>query len=84
LLSEPKKGEGEMKVFLGAAAILLSATLVPGAANAAGCIKGALVGGAAGHLVGPGKFGAAAGCVIGHHKANKAKINNEGSSQPAK
>jgi len=75
-----------MKALIGAAALLLSATLLPGAADAAGCIKGALVGGAAGHMVGHGKIGAAAGCVVGHHQANKAKNanNNSGSSQPTK
>ena len=73
-----------MKAIIGAAALLLSATLLPGAADAAGCIKGALVGGAAGHMVGHGKIGAAAGCVVGHHQANKTKNNNQGSSQPPK
>lgn len=43
-----------------------------GAAHAKGCIKGAVVGGIAGHMAGHGKLGAAAGCVIGHHEANKA------------
>lgn len=51
-----------------AAAIALCA--VP--ANAKGCIKGAVVGGAAGHVAGHhGFLGAAAGCAIGHHEANK-------------
>ena len=41
-------------------------------ADAKGCIKGALVGGAAGHFAGHhGVIGAAAGCVIGRHEANK-------------
>jgi hypothetical protein len=42
------------------------------AAEAKGCIKGAIVGGIAGHIAGHGKVGAVAGCVIGHHEANKA------------
>jgi hypothetical protein len=43
-----------------------------GTADAKGCIKGALVGGTAGHFAGHhGVLGAAAGCVIGHHEANK-------------
>ncbi|MBV9153897.1 MAG: hypothetical protein JO204_19195 [Alphaproteobacteria bacterium] len=66
-----------MKAIIGAAAILLAATLVPGSANAAGCIKGAIVGGVAGHMLGHGKAGAAAGCVVGHHNANKAAKNND-------
>lgn len=42
------------------------------AAMARGCIKGALVGGVAGHYMGHhGWLGAAAGCVIGRHQANK-------------
>ena len=55
------------------------AVLVAGAASmslgttvqAKGCIKGALVGGVAGHMAGHGKMGAAAGCAVGHHEANK-------------
>ena len=38
-----------------------------------GCLKGAAVGGVAGHTAGHhGKMGAAAGCVVGHHRAKKA------------
>jgi uncharacterized protein YcfJ len=51
-------------------AAAISLTLVP-AADSKGCIKGAVVGGVAGHMAGHGKLGAAAGCVIGHHEANK-------------
>jgi hypothetical protein len=41
-------------------------------ANAKGCLKGAAAGGVAGHFVGHhGVLGAAAGCAIGHHHANK-------------
>ena len=40
--------------------------------EAKSCLKGAAVGGAAGHLAGHhGILGAAAGCVIGRHEANK-------------
>jgi outer membrane lipoprotein SlyB len=43
------------------------------AADAKGCLKGAAVGGVAGHYVGHhGFLGAAAGCLIGRHEANKA------------
>ena len=73
-----------MKTIVGAAALLISATLIPSAANAAGCIKGSIVGGVAGHMVGHGKAGAAAGCVIGHHKANQAKKSNQDPSQTSK
>ncbi|ABE64484.1 conserved hypothetical protein [Nitrobacter hamburgensis X14] len=58
-------------VLTAACATLLSFALAP-AADAKGCIKGAIVGGVAGHVAGHGKLGAAAGCVVGHHEANKA------------
>ena len=41
-------------------------------AEAKGCLKGAAVGGVAGHVAGGhGVLGAAAGCAIGRHQANK-------------
>lgn len=61
-----------MKAFAGAAALLLTAAFLPGHAEAAGCLKGAVVGGAAGHFAGNhGVLGAGAGCLIGRHHANK-------------
>ena len=48
------------------------------AAEAKGCIKGALVGGVAGSVVGHGKLGAVAGCVVGRHEANKADAQKSG------
>lgn len=45
---------------------------LPGISNAKGCLKGAAVGGIGGHVAGHhGLIGAAAGCAIGHHLANK-------------
>lgn len=43
-------------------------------ASAAGCLKGAAVGGVGGHFVGKGHavLGAAAGCAVGHHRAKVA------------
>jgi hypothetical protein len=65
--------ETKMKMLIGCAAVLLilaTATATP--AEAKGCIKGALVGGTAGHFAGHhGLIGAAAGCVVGRHQANK-------------
>ena len=58
-----------------ACAAAISVASVSGA-DAKGCIKGAIVGGVAGHIAGHGKLGAAAGCVIGHHEANKPDPNN--------
>jgi uncharacterized protein YcfJ len=41
-------------------------------ADAAGCLKGAVVGGIAGHYVGHhGLVGAGAGCLIGRHAENR-------------
>jgi hypothetical protein len=59
-----------MKPLIICTAILGLAFACP-AAEAKGCIKGAIVGGIAGHLAGHGKVGAVAGCIIGHHEANK-------------
>jgi hypothetical protein len=48
------------------------AALLPGIAEAKGCLKGAAVGGIGGHFAGHhGLVGAAAGCAVGHHMANK-------------
>ena len=50
---------------------------------AKGCLKGAAVGGVAGHLVGKGHgvAGAAAGCAVGHHRA-KAAAKKHAAAQP--
>lgn len=57
-------------VATGALALLFGG-LTP--AQAAGCLKGAAVGGVAGHVAGHhGVLGAAAGCVVGRHNANKS------------
>jgi hypothetical protein len=73
-----------MKSIMIAAAVIamVSVAVVAGPANAAGCVKGAMVGGAAGHLAGHhGWIGAGVGCVVGRHQANKRarqEINNNG------
>jgi len=54
---------------------VLGIALAPAAVEAKGCIKGAIVGGIAGHMAGHGKVGMVAGCVIGHHEANKRDAN---------
>ena len=70
-----------MKSLALAAALLAGAALLPtGQAQAAGCLKGAVVGGVAGHFMGHhGGIGAAAGCAIGHHRAakNAQQRNNQ-------
>jgi hypothetical protein len=80
-------------------ALALTAGVMSSPANAAGCLKGAAVGGVAGHLAGHhGVLGAGAGCVIGHHEANKharqqatqnqgsgsSTAGNNGQSEPAR
>lgn len=60
-----------MKALIGCAAVLIALAAVS-AADAKGCLKGAAVGGVAGHYSGHhGLLGAAAGCAIGRHEANK-------------
>ena len=75
-----------MKTFLGCAALALAIGLMSAGMNtvadAKGCLKGAAVGGVAGHVAGHhGFIGAAAGCAIGHHEANK-KQKNTANQQP--
>jgi hypothetical protein len=67
--------EAVVKKIIGCAALAIAiASMTTIAADAKGCIKGALVGGTAGHFAGHhGLIGAAAGCAIGHHEANKPK-----------
>lgn len=71
-----------MKAVLAAACVLALASISP--AEAKGCIKGAIVGGVAGHIAGHGKVGAAAGCVIGHHEANKPDPKNSNAQVPSR
>jgi uncharacterized protein YcfJ len=68
-----------MKSIIAAACLLALASV--SSAEAKGCIKGAIVGGVAGHMAGHGKLGAAAGCAIGHHEANKQKNPNDSNAQ---
>ena len=64
-----------MKALMLPAAFAIAMTgmaLSPTPSLARGCIKGALIGGVAGHFAGHhGVLGAGAGCVIGHHEANR-------------
>jgi uncharacterized protein YcfJ len=69
-------------ITVAACAAAISLAFAP-AAEAKGCIKGAVVGGIAGHMAGHGKLGAAAGCVIGHHEANKADPNKANAQAPS-
>lgn len=61
-----------MKTILTCAVLALGMAISTGAADAKGCLKGAVIGGAAGHFAHHhGLLGAAVGCAIGHHEANK-------------
>ena len=53
------------------AALILASVALASTAEAKGCLKGAAVGGVAGHMAGHGVMGAAAGCALGRHQANK-------------
>jgi predicted Na+-dependent transporter len=64
------------------AALVVIAAVAPLQAEAKGCIKGAIVGGIAGHMAGHGKMGAVAGCVIGHHEANKPHPEGPSANPP--
>lgn len=68
-----------MRAILAAACVFALASISP--AEAKGCIKGAIVGGVAGHMAGHGKVGAAAGCAIGHHEADKQTNPNNSNAQ---
>lgn len=71
-----------MKQVLGCAAILAVVMGMNVSAEAKGCIKGALIGGVAGHFAGHhGALGAAAGCVVGHHEANKPPRRTQNTQQ---
>ena len=63
-----------MKKIIVAMALLTSAAVATSPIEAAGCLKGAAVGGVAGHFVGRGHavLGAAVGCAYGHHRAAQA------------
>jgi hypothetical protein len=70
-----------MRTILGCAALALALSTATIPAQAKGCIKGALIGGTAGHFADHhGLLGAAAGCVIGQPpetiKAAAAELAN--------
>jgi hypothetical protein len=59
-----------MRAMAIAAALLITAMAAPAPGLARGCMKGAIIGGVAGHMMHHHALaGAAAGCVIGHHEA---------------
>ena len=61
-----------MRIVTSASALAIVTLLSTGAAEAKGCIKGAIIGGIAGHyLAERGVVGAAAGCLGGRYLANR-------------
>ena len=61
-----------MKTSFLALALVGSLSFVAQVAEAKGCLKGAAVGGVGGHVAGGhGLAGAAGGCLVGRHIANK-------------
>lgn len=72
-----------MKTPICTIAMLLAIAAAPQLASAKGCLKGAAVGGVGGHVAGGhGVLGAAAGCAVGRHMANK-KEKQAAQAQPA-
>ena len=64
------------------AVAIVSSLAFSGAAEAKGCLKGAVVGGIAGHYMHHDAIlGAAAGCVIGHHMAVKKEQEEKARQQ---
>ncbi len=73
-----------MRLRLTVCAAVSCLALLPGLASAKGCLKGAAVGGVGGHVAGHhGVIGAAAGCVIGRHMANKKEAVANAPTAPA-
>ena len=67
-----------LPLMLMIAPLLLASLSMSQPASAAGCLRGAVVGGVAGHYVGHhGLVGAGVGCAIGHHEAEKRMHEEE-------
>jgi hypothetical protein len=86
VLSVPAASVGGEKMRKLAAALMVAMplALLPCIAGAKGCLKGAAVGGVVGHVAGHhAVVGAAAGCVIEHHreKMKDKAAKQEASSQ---
>jgi hypothetical protein len=76
-------GAADMKALLLGCALSLALALTAMPADAKGCIKGALVGGIAGHYASRhGFLGAAAGCVVGHHLAKRQQAAKQNQAHP--
>jgi hypothetical protein len=80
-------GETNMRQLTACLAFAVCLALLPAVGSAKGCLKGAAVGGVAGHVAGHhAVVGAAAGCVIEHHREkakDKAARQNEQAQRAA-
>lgn len=77
-----------MRQLTGSIALAACLMALPAIGNAKGCLKGAAVGGVAGHVAGHhAVLGAAAGCVIEHHrekvKDKAERRRTQGTPDPA-
>jgi len=71
-----------MKIVTAAAIALTLSLGAAGAVQAKGCLKGAVVGGVAGHFAHRHTvLGAAAGCAIGHHIEHKKEVEARRAAQ---
>lgn len=71
-----------MKTQIAILSMFAALAMVAAPAEAKGCLKGAAVGGVGGHLLGGhGLAGAAIGCAVGHHRANKKDVQAEQATQ---
>ena len=72
-----------MKTAFAFAAVAALALASSSPADAKGCLKGAVVGGVAGHYAGHhGMLGAAAGCLVGRHRANEQDRQTQTQGNP--
>ena len=73
-----------MRPFIAAVVFAACLAMLPGVGSAKGCLKGAAVGGVVGHVAGHhAVVGAAAGCVIEHHREKeKAKAARKDPQSP--
>jgi hypothetical protein len=78
-----------MRKFIVALMLAAPLALLSGVGSAKGCLKGAAVGGVVGHVAGRhAVVGAAAGCVIEHHREKvrdkaEAQQNKASQNRPA-
>jgi hypothetical protein len=71
-----------MRKFVVALVVAAPLALLSGVGHAKGCLKGAAVGGVVGHVAGRhAVVGAAAGCVIEHHRE---KVRDKAAAQQNK